>query len=90
MNNFLTDTNRFVNKALKLTSISPGLADIDNDLFTKLEMDLKDESKFKEEILSRMEKEVLSQEKDLTKESCLLYTSPSPRDATLSRMPSSA
>ena len=26
MNNFLTDTNRFVNKALKLTSISPGLA----------------------------------------------------------------
>ena len=24
------------------------------------------------------------------KESCLLYTSPSPRDATLSRMPSSA
>ena len=26
----------------------------------------------------------------LTKEPCLLYTSPSPRDATLSRMPSSA
>ena len=26
----------------------------------------------------------------LTPESCLLYTSPSPRDATLSRMPSSA
>ena len=26
MNNFLTDINRFVNKALKLTSISPGLA----------------------------------------------------------------
>ena len=26
----------------------------------------------------------------LTVESCLLYTSPSPRDATLSRMPSSA
>ena len=25
-----------------------------------------------------------------TKSSCLLYTSPSPRDATLSRMPSSA
>lgn len=44
-------------------------ANIDDELFTKLEMDLKDESKFKEEILSRMEKEVLSQEKDLTKES---------------------
>ena len=27
---------------------------------------------------------------DLPLESCLLYTSPSPRDATLSRMPSSA
>ena len=31
----------------------------------------------------------LSKEKDLNK-ICLLYTSPSPRDATLSRMPSSA
>ena len=28
--------------------------------------------------------------KVLNKEACLLYTSPSPRDATLSRMPSSA
>ena len=28
--------------------------------------------------------------KDLKHASCLLYTSPSPRDATLSRMPSSA
>ena len=28
--------------------------------------------------------------KDIQKSSCLLYTSPSPRDATLSRMPSSA
>ena len=28
--------------------------------------------------------------KDLTSRNCLLYTSPSPRDATLSRMPSSA
>ena len=27
---------------------------------------------------------------DLPSKSCLLYTSPSPRDATLSRMPSSA
>ena len=28
--------------------------------------------------------------KELEEHSCLLYTSPSPRDATLSRMPSSA
>ena len=27
---------------------------------------------------------------DLNNDTCLLYTSPSPRDATLSRMPSSA
>ena len=27
---------------------------------------------------------------DIAREACLLYTSPSPRDATLSRMPSSA
>ena len=31
-----------------------------------------------------------SAEKSLNIKSCLLYTSPSPRDATLSRMPSSA
>ena len=30
------------------------------------------------------------QERGITITSCLLYTSPSPRDATLSRMPSSA
>ena len=35
------------------------------------------------------EKEILEKIKSLNK-SCLLYTSPSPRDATLSRMPSSA
>ena len=33
---------------------------------------------------------VLSAETTQEYESCLLYTSPSPRDATLSRMPSSA
>jgi len=44
-------------------------AKIDKELFTKLEMDIEDETKFKAEILSRMEKEVKTQEKDLTKES---------------------
>ena len=42
-------------------------AKIDKELFTKLEMDIEDETKFKDEILSRMEKEVKTQEKDLTK-----------------------
>ena len=36
-------------------------------------------------------RDILPQEKDhATSKYCLLYTSPSPRDATLSRMPSSA
>ena len=33
---------------------------------------------------------ILTREPGGTKSACLLYTSPSPRDATLSRMPSSA
>ena len=33
---------------------------------------------------------ILNEEKIILDEVCLLYTSPSPRDATLSRMPSSA
>jgi len=44
-------------------------AKIDKDLFEKLEMDVKDENAFREEISKRMEKEVEAQEKDLTKES---------------------
>ena len=35
-------------------------------------------------------KELTQQEKSGNYQACLLYTSPSPRDATLSRMPSSA
>ena len=35
--------------------------------------------------------ELINQDlKEVIKDTCLLYTSPSPRDATLSRMPSSA
>ena len=41
---------------------------------------------------SRMRMKTVSKEElaAMDKDSCLLYTSPSPRDATLSRMPSSA
>ena len=35
-------------------------------------------------------KKRMQQRKDIQAESCLLYTSPSPRDGLLSRMPSSA
>ena len=44
-------------------------AEINTDLFKKLDMDVKDELAFKEEISKRMTKEVEVQEKDLTKES---------------------
>ena len=48
----------------------------------------------KKEPVSKPVKKIKSGKEDLTKDyeysSCLLYTSPSPRDATLSRMPSSA
>tara|TARA_Y100000748_G_scaffold294544_1_gene285324 strand:- start:21 stop:992 length:972 start_codon:yes stop_codon:yes gene_type:complete len=44
-------------------------AKIDKDLFEKLQMDVKDESEFKEEIIKRMNNEVSVQEKELTKES---------------------
>ena len=50
-----------------IQELSP--AKIGKELFTKLEMDIDNEEKFNEEILSRMEKEVKTQEKDLTKES---------------------
>ena len=45
------------------------VASIDEELFTKLDMDVKDEDSFKVEISNRMKKEVELQEKDLTKES---------------------
>jgi trigger factor len=44
-------------------------ANLDKDLFEKLQMDVKDEAGFRDEISKRMEKEVDAQEKDLTKES---------------------
>ena len=45
------------------------IAQIGEDLFSKLEMDVKDEPAFRKEISSRMQKEIEVQEKDLTKES---------------------
>jgi trigger factor len=45
------------------------LAEINKDLFEKLSMEVEDESAFRTEIKSRMDKEVEAQEKALTKES---------------------
>ena len=44
-------------------------AKIDKDLFAKLQMDIKNKSEFREEIVKRMKNEVVAQEKDLSKES---------------------
>jgi trigger factor len=44
-------------------------AKVNEELFSKLDMEVKDEDEFKEEISNRMKKEVETQEKDLTKES---------------------
>ena len=44
-------------------------AKIDKDLYKKLQMDIKDKSKFRDEIHKRMQHEVKTQEKELTKES---------------------
>ena len=45
------------------------VAKVDEELFSKLDMEVKDEDGFKAEISNRMKKEVETQEKDLTKES---------------------
>ena len=60
----------------------------------------KDKKRLGKKITEQIKKELKVVEKDVSKKfgdnknplllSCLLYTSPSPRDATLSRMPSSA
>ena len=44
-------------------------AKIDKDLYKKLQMDIQDKSKFRDEIHKRMKNEVKTQEKELTKES---------------------
>jgi len=44
-------------------------ANIDEELFKKLQMEIKDKSEFRNEIIERMKNEVATQEKELTKES---------------------
>ena len=61
----------------------------DDHVWKELENEIKricPEGQFGEDDLA-WTREILTSKRDIT---CLLYTSPSPRDATLSRMPSSA
>ena len=74
-NNVLEDAVKYINKALIIDPESPkGLT-----VKTMIEFHKKN-----------WEKMFVSAEKAFSLNACLLYTSPSPRDATLSRMPSSA
>ena len=52
--------------------------------------DLKESAKFKDDLAPQSNDEKLAPRLDAQSELCLLYTSPSPRDGLLSRMPSSA
>ena len=55
---------------IDLKSIQENIeAKIDEDLFNKLQMEIKDKAEFRGEIVKRMENEVEIQEKELTKES---------------------
>ena len=55
----------------------------EEDDATRYAMQLEDEHDYPE-------MHIIEVEDDIMLKTCLLYTSPSPRDATLSRMPSSA
>ena len=57
---------------------------------TNLEVDWSDGKKSKFNYLWLRDNCPTAHDKDSRHRICLLYTSPSPRDATLSRMPSSA
>ena len=66
-------------------------ADYLGSVYHALDYDTKFESvQVPEDAKPKQHKRVLSDSEIKTYKGCLLYTSPSPRDATLSRMPSSA
>ena len=82
------------NEGIELKEIAPGI-DINKDVldlmdFKPIVKDVKtmDEMIFKDEIMGL--KKLVEWDGSLWKDICLLYTSPSPRDGLLSRMPSSA
>ena len=63
--------------------------DVERQVSRKLESAFASQTQLKKE-LSEVKSKNGELEKDLAKITCLLYTSPSPRDRTRSRMPSSA
>jgi len=73
---------RFLGKEYKLLASMGHVRDLPED---EMGVDLDGDFKPKYSILPRQRKTI-----GKLKKACLLYTSPSPRDATLSRMPSSA
>ena len=79
----------FKNNSLSiLTSSIFSLNKLDRDYINKAIEN--SEKELSDEKIDDQKRFLISQKIDVLKNICLLYTSPSPRDATLSRMPSSA
>ena len=106
-NKFLSDTTKYVDKALKFTNLSDGLANkiiTCNSTYTvRFGVRLRGEiftfqgwrsvhSEHMEPTKGgiRFDMATHAEEVEALAALCLLYTSPSPRDRTRSRMPSSA
>ena len=85
------NTNKIVD--VEDRTILPGLIDSHCHFYNlgldQQVVDLRGTNSF-EEIIDRLKKYDLKNDSDVILGSCLLYTSPSPRDRSLSRMPSSA
>ena len=78
----LSTKKDMVIKSFQVTGISLALDGSENNLFRN--------DKLLKQALEAAQGEDDDEPEDAEEDACLLYTSPSPRDATLSRMPSSA
>ena len=88
----LDKSKNYIDQIVK--KLQKSAADLTEDVRTefedKIEVARNEISDFKVEIKSKLDDTILKRLQHYINQACLLYTSPSPRDATLSRMPSSA
>ena len=91
------EIDRLTEENNNLKTINKGHKDLNGELQTKLSkkeqevVALYENVKLKDKIISRLKDRIQDIIKQLVQLcSCLLYTSPSPRDLSTSRMPSSA
>ena len=86
---FNIETSQSINKKLIKSNFNTALKEFINSRFKegkKIENVLSKKTKSIEKIA----RSIQNMEKKILNKSCLLYTSPSPRDPSISRMPSSA